>query len=105
MDISCNVSLLQSKVSIAKVADLLEANKVLRRARKDPEVGIFHFRPVRGPTSAIGWSDASLNNRANKKSIGGHMIGLANEKNLTCRLLERDTDYMVVTPTQEDWQQ
>ena len=80
MDIAAEVGLLQSSSKNATVASLLEANRILRKARKNAENTAIKIRKIPDEVIVTGWSDASLKNRVDDASTGGYIIGLSSTK-------------------------
>ena len=78
MDICAEVGLLQSCAceERALVKHLLQANALLRRAKKVTEKTMLKLRKLQGPLCVAGWTDASLQNRIDQGSTGGYLIGL-----------------------------
>jgi hypothetical protein len=74
VDVMVDVNLLQSQVSTATVATLLEANKALRKLRQRSDLKII-TRYIDGEVHFVGWSDASWANRKCGSSTGGYLIG------------------------------
>ena len=73
VDVMVDVNLLQSQVSTATVATLLEANKALRKLRQRSDLKII-TRYIDGEIHFVGWSDASWANRKCGSSTGGYLM-------------------------------
>jgi hypothetical protein len=80
--VSAELSLSQSKVNTATVQDLLDANKLLHRAKTDLNVDI-HLKGVHPDNiGVVAWGDAAWANRPDGSSTGGTFVGIADIKAL-----------------------
>ncbi len=73
--ISAELSLLLGYQSVATVDTLLQANKLVRKARVQAQIKI-PFRFIRNP-SVVTWTDAAWGIRRDQSSQGGYFVGIA----------------------------
>ncbi|CAK0872026.1 unnamed protein product [Prorocentrum cordatum] len=75
-DILAELSLLQSKTESCTVDDLLNVNKLIKRAKetKNRVLEIFPF--VDSELAVVGWGDAAFSNRVDGKSTEGRIVGI-----------------------------
>ena len=73
-DLSAKLSFLQAKITVAKVQDLLEANKLLHEAKSHKETKITIKSIPLNDLRFVSFSDASFATRANSQSQKGCLI-------------------------------
>ena len=79
-DLSAKLSFIQAKITVAKIQDLLDANKLLQEAKNHKETKIVIKSIPLNDIRFVSFSDASFATRANSQSQKGCLIMAASKQ-------------------------
>ena len=82
-DISFDVSVLSSSIKDAKVSDLIQANKAIKKVKNEESYMRFSELDI-DSLHLVSYADASYNNLRNGGSQGGYIIFLSDKYNNCC---------------------